>query len=243
VSRIATDERGGRPPSEFSRSSRRNSQSRILLGKAADPAGLHEWLLRRVGIWCASVNNAHRQTAASGHFLRQRACDRSRRIARTCAGESSMKTRDFLQQRRVPFEVVPHEETFDASRLAQAVHTPGRKVAKSVLLRADGGSQYIVAVLPSTHRVDLEGVSRALGGANVRLATEAEVSEHCPDCECGVLPPFGSQYAAETIVDTSLTDDDEIVFEGSTHCEAIRMKYRDYCRIEHPRVVPFAFRA
>jgi Ala-tRNA(Pro) deacylase len=127
--------------------------------------------------------------------------------------------------------------------VAQATATPGGEVAKAVLLRANHGYRYIVAVLPSTHRVDLEAVARAIGGAEVQLASEIEVGQRCPDCEFGVLSPFGSQYGAETIVDKSLTVDEQILFEAQTHHEAIRMKYADFCRIENPTVAEFARRA
>jgi Ala-tRNA(Pro) deacylase len=154
-----------------------------------------------------------------------------------------MNTKQFLQQHRTAFEVVSHAEAFDASHVAQATRTPGREVAKAVLLRANHGYRYIVAVLPSTHRIDLEAVSRLLGGAQIQLATEIEVAQRCPDCEFGVLSPFGSQYGAETIVDKSLTEDEQIVFEGNTHHEAIRMRYADYCKIENPSVAEFACHA
>jgi Ala-tRNA(Pro) deacylase len=154
-----------------------------------------------------------------------------------------MNTKQFLQQHHADFEVVPHVEAFDASRVAQATATPGGEVAKAILLRANHGYRYIVAVLPSTHRVDLEALSHALGGAQVQLATEIEVSERCPDCEFGILSPFGSQYGAETIVDKSLARDEQILFEGHTHHEAIRMKYADFCKIENPTVAEFACRA
>jgi len=151
-----------------------------------------------------------------------------------------MNTKHFLRQHRTAFEIVPHGEAFDASHVAQATRTPGREVAKAVLLRANHGYRYIVAVLPSTHRIDLEAVSRILGGAQVQLATEAEVGERCPDCELGVLSPFGSQYGAQTIIDKSLAEDEQIVFEGNTHHEAIRMRSADYCKIENPSVAEFA---
>jgi Ala-tRNA(Pro) deacylase len=154
-----------------------------------------------------------------------------------------MNTEQFLQQHRAAFEVVSHPEAFDASHVAQATGTPGRQVAKAVLLRANHGYRYLVAVLPSTDRIDLDAVSRVLGGAQVELATEAEVGQRCPDCELGVLSPFGSQYGAETIVDKSLTEDEEIVFEGNTHHEAIRMTYADYYKIENPSVAEFTCRA
>ena len=37
-----------------------------------------------------------------------------------------------------------------------------------------------------------------------------------------------------TLVDESLTRDEEIVFDGQSHDEAIRMAYRDCETLEHP---------
>jgi Ala-tRNA(Pro) deacylase len=153
-----------------------------------------------------------------------------------------MNTKQFLQEHKANFEVVTHAEAFDASHLAQATATPGREVAKSVLLRANHGYRYVIAVLPATHRIDLEALSKQLGGASVELATEIEVNQSCRDCEFGVLSPFGSQYGARTLVDKSLSEDETILFEGNSHHEAIRMKFADYCQIERPMIVEFACR-
>jgi Ala-tRNA(Pro) deacylase len=146
----------------------------------------------------------------------------------------------FLEGRGVAFDVLSHPSAYDAQHLAQSLHVPGREVAKTVLLRANHRYGYLVAVLPATKRIDLERLSRQLCGCEVELATEAEIAEHCPDCEFGVLPPFGSQYAMTTVVDESLAGDPEIVFEGNSHEEAIRMKFRDFMRIEEPLILAFA---
>lgn len=151
-----------------------------------------------------------------------------------------MSMKHFLQRRHVPFEVVTHAQAFDAQHLAQALHTPGREVAKTVLLRADHDYRYIVVVLPATHVIDFDRLSEFLGGTHLELATEAEVAERCPDCDIGVLPPFGSHYGAQTIVDQSLTEDEYIWFESDSHTEAIRMKYAEYYDVEHPLVARFA---
>jgi len=147
---------------------------------------------------------------------------------------------NYLETKKVPFALETHSDTFDAQHLAHALHVPGHSVAKTVLLRANHDYAYVLAVLPATHRVDLQRLSQVLGGANVQLATEVEIGKHCPDCEFGVLPPFGSQYALNTIVDESLVSDQEIVLQGNTHHEAIRMKYRDFYKLEHPLVASFA---
>ena len=81
-----------------------------------------------------------------------------------------------------------------------------------------------------------------LNGAKVELATEIEIAEHCTDCEMGALPPFGWKYGMETLVDESLTKDEEIVFEGNTHRESVRMKYADFYRLAAPLVGSFSYR-
>jgi Ala-tRNA(Pro) deacylase len=48
-----------------------------------------------------------------------------------------MKLQEYLKQHHVSFDVVTHPKTFDAQHLAQAVHVPGRNVAKDVLVRVD----------------------------------------------------------------------------------------------------------
>lgn len=151
-----------------------------------------------------------------------------------------MNVQKFLKERRVPFEILAHEPTYDAQHMAQAVHVPGREVAKTVLLRANHGYKYIVAVLPATNMIDFRRASEDLGGTELALATEVEMAEICPDCEMGALPPFGSQYGLKTVVDESLVADESIVFEGNTHAEAIRMKFADFCDIEHPLVLPIS---
>jgi Ala-tRNA(Pro) deacylase len=150
-----------------------------------------------------------------------------------------MKIDDLLTSRHVPFERLHHRPAYTANRMAQALHVPGREVAKTVLLRAGRG--YVLAVLPATHHVDLERVRRELGEDKVEVATEDEMERLFPDCERGSMPPFGSQYQVPTIMDESLAEDEQIVFEAQNHEDAIRMNYRDYEALEHPRKGHFAF--
>lgn len=148
-----------------------------------------------------------------------------------------MNVTQYLSDQGVQYQTLPHRPTFDAQRMAQAVHVKGDNVAKTVVLRADGRD--VLAVLQATHHVDLDSVRDLLGAASVDLATERELSDKFPDCELGALPPFGSQYGMRTLVDSSLAGDEEIVFEGNTHEEAVRLRFDDYVRLEHPMVASF----
>jgi Ala-tRNA(Pro) deacylase len=151
-----------------------------------------------------------------------------------------MNTEAFLHSKNVSFEAYLHEPTYGAQHLARELNVSGRLVAKTVLLHVNGGFKYLVAVLPATYLVDLDAVSKAFGGARVKLATEDEIAERCPDCERGVLSPFGSRYALETVVDPTVVQNEQIVFEGNTHGRAIRMLYRDFYELEHPLVLSFS---
>ena len=146
----------------------------------------------------------------------------------------------FLEEQHCSFAVMPHPTTFTAQEMAHELHVPGREVAKTVLLRAGGSGEFVVAVVPANRRVDLRRASELLGGSEVELASEADIAEHCPDCEPGALPPFGSRYGMKTIVDESLAEDEDIVFEGNTHDEAIRMRFDEFRRLEEPLIGAFA---
>jgi Ala-tRNA(Pro) deacylase len=151
-----------------------------------------------------------------------------------------MKVAEFLKDRHVSFEMVSHQETFESQRMAEALHVSGHEVAKTVLLRTSGGFKYVVAVLPASKSIDFDSAARLLGEEKLELASEEEICKCCPDCEMGVLPPFGSQFEMETIMDKSLLEDEEIFFEGNTHHEAVRMKLKDYRHLEEPLVGSFA---
>ncbi len=149
-----------------------------------------------------------------------------------------MTIREYLRKRSVPFSVILHAPAPSASRVAQSVHLSGQKVAKAVLLRA--GSDYLLAVLPATHRVSLGRLAEFLGRTDLRLASEEDLDRVFPDCEHGALPPFGRLYGLQTIVDTSLAASGEILIEGNFRHEGFRMRFRDFEQIEVPQRARFA---
>lgn len=148
----------------------------------------------------------------------------------------------FLKKAGVPFEVIEHAPAYDAQHAAHELHVPGRMLAKTVLLRADRGFTYLVAVLPAERWVDFRKAAKAIGGGSLELAAEAEIAERCPDCERGALPPFGSQYGMKTLLDRSLLSEPWIVFEGNTHHAAIRMRTDDFRKLEQPLLADFALK-
>ena len=141
---------------------------------------------------------------------------------------------DFLRSHGVWFEALLHRPASSSTKRARSVHVPGRRVAKAVLIKT--GDSYHLAVLPSTSRIDLDRFSEAVGATadQVRLATPEEVFALFPDCEPGVVPPFGRLYGLRTFVDTGLADSPEIVVVANTRHQGLRMRFHDFQAIEEP---------
>ena len=150
-----------------------------------------------------------------------------------------MRIADYLTEQDIAFESLLLPPAFTAQKRAKYLSVPGSQVAKCVLLRTRGG--LMLAVLPATHQVDEAALAAALHGP-VRLATEEEMASVFHDCEWGVVPPLGRLYGLPSLLDEAIDPDAFLIFEGQTHVVAIRLRCRDFERLEKPRRLRFARR-
>ena len=140
-----------------------------------------------------------------------------------------MNIQDYLSRQQVPFQRLVHQPAPTSSRRANSVHTHGRQVAKTVLLKNLDG-QLLVAVLPADKKIDWLKLATTTGKTGWRLATEEQTSRVFSDCEMGAWPPFGALYGVATVVDDSFHADSEILVEGNHRHEDYRMSFHDYLR-------------
>jgi Ala-tRNA(Pro) deacylase len=138
------------------------------------------------------------------------------------------RVREYLLTHGVAYDLHQHDRAVSAQALAEAEHVSGRRVAKPVIMLADG--KLVMGVLPGHLQLDLEKAARALDAESVRLATESEFAEAFGDCEPGAEPPLGTIYGMPTLIDLRLNGD-TITFRGGTHDESITMSFDDYERI------------
>lgn len=148
------------------------------------------------------------------------------------------RLRDYLDENQVKYVTMIHSKAYTAQEIAAIIHVPGKMFAKTVILKADG--KYVMAVLPATHRINLDLFKQVAHAQNVELATEDEFMNLFPHSELGAMPPFGNIYDLPTYVDTSLTRDESICFNATTHSEVIKMAYADYERLVKPVIGTFA---
>ena len=142
---------------------------------------------------------------------------------------------DFLEHKKIPYEVMHHEVAYSAMEIAEAQHVPGKQFVKSVVVKHPDG--YILCVLPAIHNLDFNKLQEATGIVDLSLAPEDEVGNLFRDWELGAEPPFGHWQGLPVYADELLTEDDYIVFNAGTHTQTIKIKMDDWRRLANPQIV------
>jgi Ala-tRNA(Pro) deacylase len=150
-----------------------------------------------------------------------------------------MNIHDFLDEHHVRYETIVYPRSFDGRPDVQLEEDTGEIVAKAVLLKCD--QAYLLAIVPASHIVDLAGVRALFRDDNLEFASWGEIFEQVPEAENDRLLPFGSRYGMTTLVDESVSEARDILFDDSTHNETIRMRFVDYFDLEKPVVTRLSY--
>ena len=137
----------------------------------------------------------------------------------------ALTLQEYLNDRRITYDVMTHEVTNSSTRTAQASHIPGDRIAKGVVLTKEGG--FVMAVLPASCKVQLDAIEHMLH-CPVNLATEDEISSIFTDCEVGAIPPIGAAYALDCVVDESLEQQADLYLEGGDHRSLILVSHAQF---------------
>ena len=138
----------------------------------------------------------------------------------------SITLRNYLDKQGVRYDVIRHARSGCSMESAHAAHVPGDALAKGVMLEDEFG--YVMAVVPSTHHVELGTLRQRLRRKNLSLANEEELAVLFVDCEIGAVPPLGDAYGFGMIIDDSLRTSPDIYFEAGNHRELVHVEGDDF---------------
>lgn len=151
---------------------------------------------------------------------------------------SLARLKEFLDSNHIKYVTISHSLAYTAQGIAALTHTPGKELAKTVIVKIDG--KLAMAVVPASAHVGLTLLKTAIGAKSVELASETEFKDRFPDCETGAMPPFGNLYGLGVFADESLTHDSEIAFNAGSHRELMRLSWSDFERLAQPQVLRLA---
>ena len=143
-----------------------------------------------------------------------------------------------LQQQKIAFEELHHPPTFTAQELAQAEHTTGHKVAKLVVVIADGHPHGLV--LPASRKILPHKLREILGASYVRLASEGELRSLCNDCDVGSAPPIPHWPNIKLLMDEHMRVNGDILFQAGTHVDGVKLKFEDWFNWVQPTIASFS---
>lgn len=149
------------------------------------------------------------------------------------------RLKDFLDTRKIKYMVIQHSPAYTSLEIAAMAKIPGKEIAKTVIVTADG--KKMMVVVPASHMVDFISLRAFLNVEQVELAGEQQFKDLFPDCEVGAMPPFGNLFDLEVIVADSLAEDEMIAFNAGTHKELIRLSFRDFAELVKPKITKCSF--
>jgi len=142
--------------------------------------------------------------------------------------------KNMLERRGLAYEELHHRVAFTAQEVAQSEHVSGDRLAKVVVVIAD--DRPVELILPASRRVLLDRVRKLLGAERVRLASEAEMDKTFTDCETGAVPALRHWTDVTVLMDASMSNARDLVFQAGTHEDAIRMNFQDWLALVSPRI-------
>ncbi|MFP3872873.1 MAG: aminoacyl-tRNA deacylase [Thiohalophilus sp.] len=142
----------------------------------------------------------------------------------------SLRLLEYLEWKGVDYELLHHAFVTGSLRTAAKAHIPGRQFAKPVVLKDEQG--YLVAVIPASHKLDLEELNRDLH-RKLSLASEKEIADLFDDCSKGAIPPVAEAFGYEAAVDESLEHSPDVYFEAGDHAELVHVSGDDFRYMMH----------
>jgi Ala-tRNA(Pro) deacylase len=148
------------------------------------------------------------------------------------------RIREYLEENDVRYDWLPHPQAYTTQEVAHSLHISGKRLAKTIILDADG--QLLMAVLPAAHHLDLDKFKKEIEAKRLEMLPESELAELFPDCDLGAIPPFGNLYGMDVWLEKSLAVSAEFVFTAGTHRDAVRMDLSDFTALVNPSIGQFS---
>ena len=107
---------------------------------------------------------------------------------------------------------------------------------KSLILKDNKDNKYLI-VVPGDKKFNSKKLKTLLKVKEVRMVRETELEQITNGVKRGGVPPFGIIFNLPTIVDKSILNKEEIVFNCGESTTSIVMKSSDYILTAKPNII------
>lgn len=96
--------------------------------------------------------------------------------------------------------------------------------------------EFVQVVVPGDQKFNTKKVKAVLEAKDLRFASEEEVKELTGGVQPGGVPPFGNIFGLPVVVDVSLLEHEQIIFNAGDRRFSISMRSEDFQKVVKPIV-------
>jgi Ala-tRNA(Pro) deacylase len=146
------------------------------------------------------------------------------------------KIKEILDQANLEYSVKHHEPVYTSEQAANIRGDKLKQGAKAIIMKAN--ENFILIVISAERKINSKKLKKILKSKNLSFASSDKLRDL--GLESGNVPPFGNVLGLKTYVDKSLLENEEISFNAGSLTDSIKMKLKDYLKIEEPFVEDFS---
>jgi len=138
--------------------------------------------------------------------------------------------RTYLDQQQIPYRLIPYPSREPIGQASERLDIPPRRIARTVLLKDPTGP--IMAILPHSHILDFSMLCQ-LRERDLEPLHGIETSRFFQSrgCQGNSYPPLPAAFDIPALVDTSLSGDGDIYFEGGSGDCFVKVRGEDFGKL------------
>lgn len=128
----------------------------------------------------------------------------------------------YLKKKKIPYEVVKYEHREKGAEFAaRATGYPFEGTVKTLVVELDPKS-YCLALLPGHKELDLKKLSSTLGFKRSTMV-DIKTAERLTGYQVGGISPFGTQQRLETVMESSILDNEKVLINAGKRGVMLKM--------------------
>lgn len=131
----------------------------------------------------------------------------------------------FLDKHGIKYDVLEHKTVYTAYDLSQTLRRELKEIAKTLAIKAD--QQYIIVVLPASHRADLAQLKKILGVKKLEILKEKKLADIFK-MKPGTVAPFAKFLGIPVYLDKGLLKNKLIIASAGSYTKKFQMKVQDF---------------
>lgn len=139
----------------------------------------------------------------------------------------SKKLLNYLDKTKASYKTIKHKTVYTAYDLAQTLKAKLGEIAKTLVVKAD--KDYVLVVLPASHKLDLGKLKKVLRVKKIEIAKE-KVMKIFFKVKPGAVVPFGILYNVPVFVDKALLKAKKIIASAGTHEDSVVMTAKNFLK-------------